>query len=129
MNSLTRWDPFRISFPRWFDDFEEPVQRGLKIHETKDSIVAEAVVAGVPAKDIEVNIENGVLTIKAEKKLEKETKQVKQTTSYQYYYTAALSGGAWDNAEAEIEDGVVVVTIPKAEEVKPRRIAVKTKGK
>jgi len=120
--AITKWDPF-LRLPRWFDEFDEPGSRGLKIRETADSIIAEAVVAGVPAKNIEVHIEDGVLTIKAEAKEEEEHR----TSSYQYYYTAALSGGAWDKAEADIENGVVTVTIPKAESARPRKITVKTK--
>lgn len=118
-SSLARRDPFRslFSIPRWveeFEDFSSP--RGLRIHETDSDIVAEAVVAGVSKDDIDVNIEDGVLTIKAETKSE--------TSSYQYYYTAALSGGVWDKASAKTKDGVVKVTIPKAEEVKPRKLTV-----
>jgi HSP20 family protein len=103
--------------PRWVEEFEDfSSQRGLRIHETDSDIVAEAVVAGVAKDDIDVNIEDGVLTVKAETKTE--------SSAYQYYYTAALSGGQWDKASAKIKDGIVKVTIPKAEEVKPRKLAV-----
>lgn len=130
---LTRWDPFRsiFAFPKWTDDFEDAftTQRGFKIHETDKNIVAEAVVAGVPAKEVEVDIEDGVLTIKAEKKEEEKKKGEYKASSYQYYYTVALSGGQWDKAEAEVEDGVVKVTIPKTEAARPRKITVKAKAK
>lgn len=120
-SSLVQRDPFRslFSFPRWIDEFEEPIrQRGLKIHETEKDIIVEAVVAGVPAKEVEINIEDGVLTVKAESKDD-------ETKYYQYYYTVALSGGQWDQAEANIENGVVIVSIPKAEAARPRKIEVK----
>lgn len=132
MVDLVRRDPFRSIFawPRWIEDFDETqTQRGLKIHETDKNIVAEAVVAGVPAEDVEVNIEDGVLTIKAEKKEEKKNKDEYTSTSYNYYYTAALSGGQWDKADAEVEHGVVKVTIPKTKASRPRKITVKAKGK
>ena len=132
MVKLVRYDPLRSlwGFPRWMDEFEEKsYQRGLKIHETDKNIIAEAVVAGVPSSDVEVHIEDGVLTIKAEKVEEEKGKTEYKASSYQYYYTCALSGGAWDKAEAEVEDGVVKVTIPKAEAAKPRKITVKAKGK
>ena len=61
MTKLTHWDPFGrwFAMPKWMDEFEESSQqRGLKIQETEKNIVAEAVVAGVPAKDIEVHIED-----------------------------------------------------------------------
>lgn len=133
MVKLTTWDPFRTLSPwrSWMEDAEDSFShsRGLKIRETDNTLVAEAVVAGIPAKDVEVHIEDGVLTIKAEKQEEKKDKESYQSSSYQYYYTAALSGGQWSKADAEIEDGVVTVTIPKSPEVKPRKIAVKPKAK
>ena len=132
MTSITKWDPFRTWFtlPRWFDEWDKTftTQRGLKIHETDKNIIAEAVVAGVPTSDIEVHVEDGILTIKAEKTEEKEGKSEYRASSYQYYYTAALSGGRWDKATADIENGVVKVTIPKTEAAKPRKSAVKVKG-
>lgn len=128
MSDLVRRDPFRslFAFPR-FDDFEESFQRGLKIRETDDAIIAEAVVAGVPAKDVEVHIEDGVMTIKADVSTHEENKDEYKSSSYSYYYTAALSGGQWDKADAEIENGVVHVTIPKAEAARPQKITVKEK--
>lgn len=126
-SSLARRDPFRslFSFPRWMEDFEDfSSQRGLRIHETDSDIIAEAVVAGVSKEDIDVNIEDGVLTIKAESKRTEGNEGEVRASTYQYYYTAALSGGKWDKATAKIKDGVVKVIIPKAEEVKPRKLAV-----
>lgn len=131
MPSITRHDPFRsiFSFPRFMEDFEDlGTSRGLKLTETEDSIVASAVVAGVPADNVDVYIEDGVLTIKAEVKEEKDKEGEHSDVSYKYYYTAALSGGQWDKAEAEVEHGVVMVTIPKAEAVRPRKISVKAKS-
>jgi HSP20 family protein len=133
MTDLTRRDPFQslLSFPRWVSDLDDmlPGRRGLKINETDKDIVVEAVIAGVPAKDVEVHIEDGVLTIKAQKTLEEDEKNEYRSQSYQYYYTAALSGGQWDKAEAEVEDGIMIITIPKTEAAKPRSITVKTKAK
>ena len=120
--AITRWDPF--SLPSLFDEyFESANSRGLKIRETDKDIVVEAVVAGIPAKNVEIHIEDGVLTIKAE--AQKEDKE--NRASYQYYYTAALSGGAWDKADADIENGVVTISIPKQESARPRKITVKEK--
>jgi HSP20 family protein len=133
MADLVKRDPFRslFSFPRWTDDFDDlsfTTQRGLKVHETDKNILVEAVVAGVPASDVEVHIDGGVLTIKAEKSEESKKKGSYTASSFQYYYTCALSGGAWDKADAEVEDGVMTVRIPKTEAAKPKRITVKAKN-
>lgn len=122
---LIRFDPIRSLLD---DSFNAPtLQRGLKIRETENKIVVEAVVAGVPKKDVEIEIEDGVLTIKAEVKEESETKNEYKSSSYEYYYTTALSGGQWDKAEADVVDGVVKIEIPKTEAARPRKITVKTK--
>lgn len=114
---LVRFDPFRSLLD---DGFGMPaLQKGLKVHETDKSIIVDAVVAGVPKKDVEIDIEDGVLTVKAEVK--------EETSSYQYYYTTALSGGQWDKAEATVQDGIVKIEIPKTEAARPRKITVKTK--
>lgn len=122
---LVRFDPFKSLL----DDDNWPTMRqnGLKIHETETDIIAQAVVAGIPAENVEANIVDGVLTIKAEVKEEDKTKDEFKSSSYQYYYTAALSGGDWQKAEAEVKHGILTVTIPKAEEAKPKKITIKTK--
>lgn len=128
MTQLAIRDPFRslFSLPRWAEDFDDlSSKRGLKIRETENEIVAEAVVAGVPAKNVEIHIEDGVLTIKAEAKDQESKKDEYRASSYQYYYTVALSGGQWDKADAEVKNGVVMVKIPKADAVKPRKISVR----
>lgn len=132
MTDLVKRDPFRnlFAWPRWMEDFDERfTQRGLKIRETDKEIVAEAVVAGVPSKNVEVEIEDGVLTIKADTKEEsgKGTEEYK-ASAYQYYYTAALSGGQWDKTEAKVKDGVVTVKIPKTEAARPRKVTVKAES-
>jgi len=114
---LLRFDPLKSLLD---DDVWPTVrQNGIKIHETESSIVAQAVVAGVPSEYVEANIEDGVLTIKAESKDENK--------SFKYYYTAALSGGDWQKSEAEVKHGVLTVTIPKAESSKPKKLVIKTK--
>jgi HSP20 family protein len=129
MTDIIRKDPLTslfTSWPKWIDDFDMPVRnRGLKIHESEKDILIEAVVAGVPSKNVEVNIEDGVLTIKAEANEEQEEKNIHASSSYQYYYTAALSGGQWDKADASVKDGIVKIVIPKTEASRPRKINVK----
>ena len=132
MSNIIKRDPWTslFAFPHFLEDFDDTsFQRGLKIRETNKDIIIEAVVAGVPADNVDVNIEDGVLTIKAEVSEENKEQNVQSSTKYRYYYSTALSGGAWNKATAEVEHGVVTITIPKAEEAKPQKIAVKAKGK
>lgn len=136
MVDLVRRDPFRSLFawPRWLDEFDETFptitsQRGLRIHEDDKNIYLEAVVAGVPAEDVEVNIEDGVVTVKAEKKVEEKKRGEYKASAYNYYYTCALSGGAWDKAKAEVDHGVLEITIPKQKAARPRKVSVKAKSK
>ncbi|MBI1864004.1 Hsp20/alpha crystallin family protein [Candidatus Woesebacteria bacterium] len=127
MSAIIRRDPFR-SLSSWLNDFDEAIfQRGLKVRDTEKDIVVEAVVAGVKPSDVDIDIEDGVVTIKAHVSEEKKEKEEYSSLNYQYYYTTALSGGAWDKAEAEVENGVVKITIPKTEASRPRKISVKAK--
>ena len=136
MADLIRRDPFASLFawPRGLDEFDETfptvtTQRGLRIHEDNKNIYLEAVVAGVPADDVELNIEDGVVTIRAEKKLEEKKKGEYKASTYNYYYTCALSGGKWDKAKAEVDQGVLEIIIPKAAAARPRKVTVRAKSK
>jgi HSP20 family protein len=129
MGDIIKKDPFRsiFTFPRWTDEFDDlSNQRGLKLHEDDKNIYIEAVVAGVPSENVDVEIEDGVVTIKAENKEEEKSKNEYKSSSYRYYYTCALSGGKWDKANAEVKHGVVTITVPKEEAVRPRKVKVKT---
>ncbi len=133
--AITRWSPLSSqwlsSWPNWLEDGDKewPQQKGLRVDENEKDLVVEAVVAGVPAEKINVSVEDGVLTIKAEAKEKEEKKGETRSAAYHYYYTVALSGGQWAKTQAEVEDGIVRVTIPKMEEVKPKRIEVRAKAK
>jgi HSP20 family protein len=127
--SITKYDPIRsfFAFPSWMEDADNS-SRGLKVRETDKDIIATAVIAGVKPDEVDINVEDGVLTIKAQSKEEEKEKDSYKSSSFQYYYTVALSGGQWDKAEAEVEHGIVTITIPKAEAAKPRKIEVKAKN-
>ncbi|MEA2020304.1 MAG: Hsp20/alpha crystallin family protein [Patescibacteria group bacterium] len=123
-----------LSWPWFFEDWELPEtieQQNMDIYETEDAVVVEAPVPGIEKENIDITIEEGVIRIKAEK--EEKTEEEEEGKEYHarrskrsYYYQAALpSRGEWDNAEAEVKDGMVTVRVPKAEEVKPKKIEVK----
>lgn len=129
MGDIVKRDPFRsiFAFPRWMEDMDDAsMQRGLKLSEDEKNIYVEAVVAGVPSENVDVEIEDGVVTIKAEVKDEQKGKDEYKSSTYRYYYTCAISGGKWDKADAEVKNGVVTVTVPKEEAMRPRKLKVKT---
>jgi len=134
---LVKWSNYGPVWPSLFnEDWPEfSSSKGLNIYETEDSVAAEADVPGIPEDKVEVNIEDGILTISAEYKETQEEKEKKKTiykstrqTSFGYSSSLPRAVDA-SKAVAEVVDGVVKVVIPKAEESKPKKIEVKKKSK
>ena len=138
----------RVGFPRRFDDlfegffhpislFEESVSENLvpamDVKETDDDIVITAELPGIEKDDIEITLENGVLTISAESKSETEEKEgekvVRQERRYGKYVRSMRLGTEIDESKikADYKDGILALTLPKAEEVKPKKITVDIK--
>jgi HSP20 family molecular chaperone IbpA len=139
--AIVRWN--RWGMPTVFDDenwlsqwFDTGTSStGLDIYETDDSVVVEAQVPGIKEENIEVNIEGNVLTINASQEETEEQKKKKKTvykstrqTSFNYSTNLPRIVDS-TKAEAEIEGGVIKITVPKSEEGKPKKIEVKKKGK
>jgi HSP20 family protein len=147
MSSIIRWQPFedlvslRDAMDRLFEEsfirpraWMVPFEGGLTVdvYETEDNVVVEASLPGVKPEEIEVNLTGDVLTIKGETKSEKEEngdRYIRRERRYGSFcrsvsLPAGLEGG---KAEAEFEHGILKLTIPKAEAVKPKVIEVKTK--
>lgn len=107
--------------------------QGLDMYETDNELVVKASVPGVPEDKVEVTVEGNILTIKAEHeetKEEKDKKRVvyKSTRQSSFNYSTNLPRMVdGSKAVAEVENGVVKVVIPKAEEEKPKKIAIKKK--
>lgn len=106
---------------------------GLDMYEEDDRIVIKAAVPGIPADKVEITYENGVLRIQAryqETEKEKEKKKVvhrmERVSSFSYSTTFPRPVDA-KNIDASVEDGVVTVSAPIAEEAKAQKIAVKQK--
>ena len=143
MAMLTRYDPFRDLFrlqdvlTRGFDDrlgvpSGEPVgwTPSVDIYEDDDGVSLRFELAGVEAKDVDIRFENGVLTMRGERKLEKEEKK-------ENYHRIEMQYGSFsrsfslpgtidaDKIRAESKHGVLTVTLPKKAEAKPRPIQVK----
>ena len=147
--ALTRWDPFKetVSLREVMDRlFEEsfvrplgaaPTQRWagtlpIDLYETDDSFVVKATLPGVKPEEIDIQVQNGVLTIKGETKAAEEVKEENYHVRERRYGAFSRSVGLSrdinaDKAEAAFDNGVLTLTLPKAEEAKPKRLTVKAK--
>ena len=145
---LMEWRPFREvsrlrrEMDRFWDDYFGSRRRGLQplqaefapavdVTETAEAIVVKAEVPGMDAKDINISITGDVLTIKGEKKSEREEKEenyhIVERSYGSFSRSLALPGAVKvDKIEAKYDKGVLTVTCPKKEEVKPKAIEIKT---
>ena len=124
------WNRFfgETRFPRVFGREWIP---SVDISETKENLVAAVELPGLEAKDIDVSISGDVLTIKGEKKREEEEKG-------EHYYCCERYSGSFqrsfqlpvgveaDKVHASFKNGVLKITLPKAEEAKKKAIEIKT---
>lgn len=98
--------------------------------EQDDAFIVKASIPGVPADDVEITLTDNVLTIKGEMKDDKEVKETnyhlheRRFGSFMRSVTLPTSVDA-DKIEAVNENGVLTLTLPKAEAVKPKKIEVK----
>jgi HSP20 family protein len=145
MASIVRWEPIRDmmslrdAMERMWDDryLRPPMPFGpwaegslpVDMYETDDSVVVKTGVPGVSAENIDVSVTGDTLTIKAESQEEEEVSREnylrRERRIGSYCRTVTLPGGLEsDKAEADYTDGVLTLTFPKAEEVKPKTIQV-----
>jgi HSP20 family protein len=101
----------------------------LDIHETGDQFSVTAELPGMKKEDIEITLHDGSLSISGERRSSEEHKdaEVYRTERFvgRFQRTVALPAPvAADKIKAQYKDGVLTVTIPKAEEAKPKRIDV-----
>jgi len=144
--AITRWKPFRdlVSIQdemnRLFDDFfGRPITRPewtepawcpcVDVSETKDDVIINTEIPGMSKDDVKVSIQDNVLTLSGEKKQEKEEKDSN-------YHRLERSYGSFsrsftlpttvqpDKVKAAYKDGILRITLPKSEEVKPKQIPI-----
>ena len=146
--AIVRWSPFRDiiglqdEMNRAFDSFvkgndtpaltEGTWAPSVDIYESKDAITIDAELPGLNQKDISVTVVDNVLTIKGEKKQEKEVKEENYHRVERSYGLFSRSftlpvGVKADNIKASYKDGVLKITLPKAEEAKPKQIDIDVK--
>ncbi|VAW45265.1 hypothetical protein MNBD_GAMMA03-402 [hydrothermal vent metagenome] len=102
----------------------------VDIHETEDNFMVKAELPSVEKEDVSVNIENGLLTIKGEKKSEVEDKKHHRVECTYGTFIRSFTlpqSISEEKIEAEYKNGVLYLTLPKVEEAKPNQIEVKIK--
>lgn len=118
---------------QWSDQVNSP--SGIDIYETENAVIVEAQIPGIKEENVEVNIEGNVLTINAHQEETEEQKNKKKTVykstrQTSFNYSTNLPRIVYSSkTEAELEEGVLKITIPKTEEGKPKKIEVKKKIK
>lgn len=147
MSNITRWEPareimtLREAMDRLFDDaFTRPltfVRDGwsapaIDMYQTDDEVVVKAALPGIKADEVQINVTGDVLTIKGEVKQEDEKKErswhIREQRYGSFERSVALpTDVVADKAKADFENGILTITLPKAEDVKPRTITVKAK--
>jgi HSP20 family protein len=146
MSNLTRWDPIsemmtlRNAMDRLFDSAfigpnlawqAEALGMAVDVIENADGFVVKASLPGVKPEDLEITYNNNVLTIKGEIKEEKDVDEKRYHLRERHYGSFARSLSLPSNVKADaiqanFEQGVLSLTLPKAEEAKPKRIQVQT---
>ena len=138
--AIIRWDPFREMTQvqnhvnRLVDQVwggkQESWLPAVDVFDTREAVVLKAELAGMDPDDIQIEVEDNVLTIKGER-------QFKEEVDEERYYRVERRFGSFqrslalpqgvkaDEIVAGYEDGILTLTVPKAPEQKPQRIAVK----
>ncbi|PYS02409.1 MAG: molecular chaperone [Acidobacteria bacterium] len=144
--AVVRWDPFRDlnllqdRMNRLFEDAsrnwksDEPASTttwspAVDIFETESEIVVKAEVPGMERKDITLNLENNVLTLKGERRFLKEAKEENYHRIERSYggFSRAFSIPATVDEEkirADYQDGVLKIVLPKKEQLRPKQIKI-----
>lgn len=145
--ALSRWVPadlarnrFNRIFEDAFGDLFTPVVRGeevsnrnwlpaVDVAETPEALTLYAELPGLSREDVDITLENNVLTVRGERKFEKDVKEENFHRIERAYGSFSRSftlpnNVKGDGVEATFKDGVLSVRIPKAEEAKSRKIAI-----
>ena len=143
MANLNRWEPFRGAatlhehlnhmFGEGFNRGEESNLTtwapAVDILETEGELVVKADVPDMDPKDLDIRVENNILTIRGERKFQKEVKENNYLRVERAYGSFSRSFSLANSVNAEAikatyENGVLTLHIPKREEAKPKQIKV-----
>ena len=136
---LSRFGFWDNDFDRLFEGFLAPTRvveeagdlvPAMDVAETEHAYVIKAEMPGVSKDNISITLENGVLSIAGESREEKEEKDngrvIRQERRYGKYVRSLRLGTEVNDRDikAAYKDGILEITVPKAEAVKPKKIAV-----
>lgn len=114
----------------WTSSYEG--QLAIDVYQTDDNIVIKSAIAGVSPEDINISIDNDMVTIKGERKSGEEVKE--DNFYYQECYWGAFSRSVIlpvdvvvDKADADLKNGILTIILPKAKKSKTTKIQVKAK--
>jgi len=143
MNALNRFEPFRSTsglesqVSRIFNELlDRPQESNLTswapavdIFENEHELIVKADLPDVKPEELDIRVENNILTIRGERKFEKKVDEKNYLRVERSYGTFARSFALANtvNSEAikaDYKDGVLTLTIPKREEAKPKQIKV-----
>ena len=146
MSNLIRWEParemmtLREAMDRLFDDaFTRPLSLrdgwsapAIDMYQTDDEIIVKAALPGFKPDEVQINITGEVLTLKGEVKQQEEKQERAWHMREQRWGTFERSvvlptDVVSEKAKAEFENGILTISLPKAEEVKPKVINIKAK--
>jgi HSP20 family protein len=146
MSNLTRWEPvremmtLREAMDRLFDDaFTRPLSQGgismvpaIDMFQTDDEVIVKASLPGMKSDDVQITVNADTLILRGEYKQDEGHKDATWHIREHRYGAFERSIGLptdvqSDKAKAEFENGVLTVTLPKAEAVKPKTINIKAK--
>ena len=142
--AIVRWNPARDfnrmerELRRMFRDFEQSSEEPssvavwtppVDIYETDNEVVVRADLPGIDQRDLDIRLENNVLTLKGERKMEQEVKEDNYHRIESAYGTFVRSFTLpaiveEDKIKAEYKNGVLKIVLPKKEQAKPRQIKV-----
>jgi len=140
---VVRWDPFREmmnvqdqlnrTFGSFFGERKTSWLPSVDVYDDKEEVVLKADLPGVRPDDVDVEIDENVLTVRGQRSSDHNTDperffRIERPTGSFERSIALPQGVRTDNVQAAFEDGILTVRVPKAEEAKPKRIQVTVSG-
>jgi HSP20 family protein len=145
--AITRWDPFREvvalqnrvnNLFREMNDGDSPLTTAsfvpaVDIYEDSKKVVLKLEVPGIEEKDLDIRVENNTLTVKGERKFEKEEKEEnfhRIERRYGTFYRAFTLPSTVDteHVQANYQNGILKVELNKKPEAQPKQIKVNVGG-